>query len=324
MADVGNFTYGAARRSQKGGKTIGDGGNYATDIYTVVIPEGKHPDEYTITNVPKLGDQWDLDQDYYADQVQWENTFPNEYWNANVRYKYSPGGNQYTSGDQPGETSAMEMFRSFSPASWTVDTEYDLGDGSEVCNTAGDPFTDALVTNMFTTTITIQNAEKPNPAVMIQANQGTINKDAKQVAGFTIAKHCGLLTIAAKQRDDAVRPWEVTYTVQIAKNKLPSGWIVTPDGDGYTKTNASDYGRSDAGFDAVIANMGFRYFDSASGADRKKIRWEDPNKDGGNEISTQPITLDENGEHAPSGSHYWRVIQRYPESDWAGCKIPQD
>lgn len=316
QAAIGQFQANVARRSQKGPPSLSENENTATDEYTVFIPNQQHPNEVRITGLPKLGDAWDLapsGQKWLCDQINWSNSFPNEYWVASVRYRNQ---DDEATDDTENIPDGVVLKRiTYNPTAWNMDCEYDAGNGMAVINTVGDRFQDALTKQVFTTSIVIDTKESSVPIDDL-ALQGTINKTQEKIGGITISPHCGLLTIAVKQGDDSEYPFDVTRNIQVATNPLPTsgGWIIDEPGH---KTSVGSYGRSDLGFDACVLNTGYRYIEEEEESDKTYIRRffdEDPE---GNQIpAVDPHLLDENGKE-PSGSEaYWRVFQRFKDASW--------
>lgn len=329
MVDVGRFTYNAVRRSQKGPQTLKKGDCTATDEYTVVIPNQKHPEEVTITGLPKIGDKWDLNNDYKCTQIIWQNTFPSEVWTAQVLYHVNTvtQGTEPDPGDQP-EGGGKFIYKSFSPHAWNVDLEYDAGTGRAVQNTARIPFDQAITAQVYTTTITIKAREKSNPATKINTYQGTINSAAVPVCGITIGKHCGFITLSATETGDGDYPWEVTYTIMVAKNVFPfvTGVDYKVNWD-YTSAGGDDFDTGyDAGFDALVLNTGFSYLKYDGEGQSQTVtteRFVEPDKDGNIIPSPMPKMLNNKGEkEEDSGKRYWCVWQRYPEAAWSSLKLP--
>lgn len=317
MPDVGRFTYGQARRSQKGGPTMGKGQWYATDTYTVLIPSGKHPKEYSVSNIPELGATWDLASGWSCDQIQWSNTFPSEVWTAYVRY-HSDSVTQGTEPDPEEQPSGggKLVHREYHANGWKIDLESDAIDGRAVMNTAGDRFQDALTSQVYTTTVVLKYAEKNNPVKKIEQFQGTTNDDEIDVAGVTVKRHCGLITIDATENDDETYPFAVNYTVQVARNPMPSGYLVTPEGTAEEIDTTED-----AGFDAVVSNVGYRYILDDDG---KKYRFVDEMIDGTSALAVDPHLLNETGASASPDTRYWMRWNRYPEEDWSLMNLVQD
>lgn len=324
MGDVGRFTYNVARRSQKGGTSIGAGGRSATDTYTVVIPSGKHPDEVTITGLPQIHDEWDINDDWYCDQITWSNTFPSETWTAKVRYKKSTSVVQ-PSGAGGGVYTSVE----YQVNSWSVDLERDAGNGLAVMNTAEDRFQDAITTEIYTPTIVIKSKEPHAPVSKITNYLGTINASDITVAGIEIGRHCGLITIAATQGTDPDYPWDCTYTVKICKNPMPDGKLVDWRAASSTDIDTSE----DAGYDAVVLNVGRNYLGTPEGAEPSvvhRLRFMDEKPDGEKVEAFDPQMLDEIGDKAgvdPNTgkiTQYWLRWQRYPESSWSGLDLPTE
>lgn len=331
--DYGAFTANVARRSQKGPPSLSENENTATDEYTVFLGD-KHPNEVTISGLPKLGDSWDLapsGETWICDQITWSNSFPNEYWVASVRYRNQD--DEQTDDTEAIPSGVVLKKITYNPTAWNMDCEYDVGTGAPVRNSVGDRFQDALTKQVFTTSIIIDTKEDKVPTSDL-ALQGTINKTQEKIGGVTIAKHCGLLTIGIKQGDDPEYPFDVTRTIQVATNPLPKpassgsssgvasapaprdnpggNYIITGPG---AKTAVSSYGRDDLGFDACILNTGYRYSETEDGETNIK-RFYDDDPEGGQVPAVDPHMLDENGEEATSGNTYWYVIQRYKDANW--------
>lgn len=319
MADVGKFTYGVARRTQKGGPQISKNDSYLTDTWTVVLPSGAHPNETTVTNIPKIGTEWDIASGWTCDQITWNNTFPSEVWTADVRYHSDNAGwsDDPDPGDEPSGGGKF-VHREYQANAWTIDLESDVGNGRAVMNAAEDRFQDALTTQVYTTTVIIKSVEANSPASKFNRFQGTINDGVTKIAGIDINPHCGLLTINAVETDDTTYPWDVTYTVQVCRNPMPSGMLVSPSGTAQPTDPTED-----AGFDAVVANVGYRYLVDEEGAVRK-YRFIDDDEEGGQALAVDPHMLDELGASAGPGQIYWTKWQRYPTADWGPLNLPDD
>lgn len=330
MADstLGKFTANVPRRTQKGPPTISRNEHSATDEYTVWVPDGNHPFEAGVSGIPEPGDTWDIDSDYKCERVTWQNEFPSEIWTAQVQYKI-PKNNTNAPTDQPESIPSGVILKkiSYSPTSWNMDCEYDAGNGAPVQNTVADRFQDALTTQIYTTSITIDTKENKVPIDDI-ALQGTINEASAKIGGVSIQKHCGLFTIDVREGDDDDYPFEVHRNIQVATNPLPKGgtasanWIVTEYG---TKVSVDNYGREDLGYDACVLNTGYRHYEDIappSGGFAKvvKSRFVDTEIDiEGNEakrLAVDPHMLDEMGYPAEELQNYWVVFQRYREAQW--------
>lgn len=327
MADVGKFTYNAARPSQKGIETINKGERTYTEEYTVVINGQKSPQEVTITGLPSVGEEKKIGgKKFKVTQITWSNSFPDEYWIATVQYKW----NKKTSGDGGGgdepSGGGKYVYKSFSPHAWNVDVEYDAADGRAVRNTAGSPFDQAITAQLYTTTITIKAREKSNPGTKISTYQGTINSDEIDVCGITIAPHCGLMTLAATETGEEDHPWEVTYTVMIARNSPPfsAGSDYKVNWDPTSSAGDAFEAGYDAGFDALVLNTGFSYLaePETQGAERKEERFVELDKNGNVVPTPMPRLLDNSGGKAEDGQRHWCVFQRYPDADWSGLNLP--
>ena len=320
MADVGNFTYNIARRSQKGGITTQSNNGIirktATDTYTVVIADGKHPNEVTLTGLPAIGDAWDLDNTLFCTEISWNNEFPSEVWTANVVYGLPDSG-----GSEPGEDSSVVVeLIDYGFSSWQADVEQDFASGHAIVNAAQERFQDAIVAERYAPTITVKRKEKNAPTAKL-AMTGTINNAATTIAGISIPLHCGQITVAASQREgDSAYPWDVTYQITIMHLPKPDGTVLTWNNGGLIPVNNSI---EDFGWDRVVANTGYSYI-----ADDviKVIQVKDEN--GRPQRPTDPQMLDTNGGVVGRNSSgkllgaYWIAYQVYPSANWSSLHLP--
>ena len=335
---LGTFTAGVAKRTQKGPPRISENDKQATDKWTVWLPQGGSPMENTITGLPEIGDEWDLDEDYVCDEITWENSFPNEYWVANVHYAVPE---DVEADDEEIPEGVVLKKITYNPTAWNVDCEFDAGNGVPVRNTAGDRFQDALTTQIYTTSIVIETMEDKVPVEDL-ALQGTINATSEKIGGVDIEPHCGLLTISIQQGTNPDYPFEVTRTIQIATNPLPDeGTIIySSDLSGDTQSAPAprdEPARTDLGYDICVLNAGYRYWDGGkddggtqsapaprkmrrSGEEEeeehKLKRFLDETPEGDKVLAVDPHVLKDDGDQAGDEDVYWLVFQRYPDASW--------
>lgn len=310
---LGNFTANVPRRTQKGPPRLSKGERTATDVYTVWIPGGLHPYEAGVTGIPAIGDAWDIDDAYECEEVTWSNTFPDEYWTAAVRYRLS-SVSQGTDDPTDEPPAGIKLGKiTYSPSAWRVDCEYDADTGAAVANVIGDRFQDALASEVYTTSVTIETTEAAVP-IGDFSHQGTVNDDTVTVGGITIPPYCGLFTISVRETDDADYPFAVTRTIQIATNKLPpttsQNYLVTEPGESEGLDEGMDFGHR-----ALLLNTGYRHYEDASHAE-PPTRFLDDDPVQGKIPAVDPHMLDEFGVEASEGLAYWIAVNRYPSSDW--------
>lgn len=313
---IGRFEFYKARRSQKGPPIITSSGTTATDVWTVVLPEGKHPLEsgVTVTDVPKIGDKWDINDKFEVTQVRWANTFPSETWTASVEYRKVT-----KSGDKPDPGTGVKVQKiDYEPMQWTKDLEFDMGNLLPVQNLIGDRFQDALRTQLYTTSIIIHTLEKTVKTAELEQNQGTINAGTVTIGGITMNACTGLATIAYSETDNEEYPYSVTRTIRVAHNRLGGqgagkDYIVTGFG---TKTEVPS-GGFDLGWRSALLHTGYRYYrtvDTQTFVDR----FLDKDATGADIPAVDPHLLNEKGEPVldPSVERYWMVFCGHPVSNW--------
>lgn len=327
---LGTFTAGVAKRTQKGAPRISENDKSATDKWTVWLPNEGSPMESNVTGLPEIGEEWDLDNDYICDEITWENSFPNEYWIANVHYSVQDEEETDEQEELPEGVVLKKI--TYNPTAWNMDCEFDASNGVPVRNTAGDRFQDALTTQIYTTSIQIQTMEE-SVDVDDLALQGTINATVEKIGGVTIQPHCGLLTISIQQGDNPDYPFEVTRNIQVATNPLPAeGTIIYSDELLQTQaapSPRSEETRTDLGFDACVLNAGYRYKESESEdepaglsarddepAESDLKRFTDDTPEGGKALAVDPHVLNRDGGKAGDEEIYWLVFQRYKEASW--------
>jgi hypothetical protein len=314
MSDVGNFTYGVARRSQKGPPTFSKDDKSAVDEYTVLLPHGSHPYQATITGLPSIGDDWDIKAGWECDQISWSNTFPSEVWVASVRYRKP----RETSTTQEEHLPAGVILKkiSYNPTAWQVDVEFDPVTGRPVQNTAGDRFQEALTAELYTTSIVIDTSEEAAPVTEMSTLQGTVNNSSVTIGGITIPAHCGLLTITCKQTDDPDRPFDVTRSIQVANNIIPASntaYIVPAPGTATALSSAFQFGHQIA-----VLNTGYRFVAEPATSTTPAVlkRFMDKDDTGKYVLAVDPQMLDEDGAKAEAGTTYYRTFYRYREAAW--------
>lgn len=345
---IGKFTYNVARRTQKGGETIGKKvTNSASDEYTVVIADGKHPNEVTISGLPNLGDEWDLHADWFCTKISWTNSFPEEYWKATVEYKPSNVTNQPPPSEEDPEPVNGGSYTSveITTSSWNIDLENDALTGDPLVNMAGDRFQDAITTQVFSPTIVIKSQQPRMPITQFTMS-GTINDDTITICGITIPPYCGLLTINCSGTSREEDPWDVTYTIKTNLNTfLPPGHILSYTGGSPTideiTISQDEANTRHLGFCGCVLNAGYRYwyedpdtheyelvrfidtadyYSASEGAWKKKeIAAVDPqllNAEG-----EKPSDDDDDGDGVPKV--WWLWFRRYKAIDWSTLGLPE-
>lgn len=319
MADdpqtFGAFPVGVARLVSHGTATIDGKGSPASveDAWAVVLADAKtRPTIDTVSGLPKIGAAHSTHGNLYAAEIAFsQREGHSRVWDVSVKYdRKSEDARKEGEDGNEGNITALE----WGSATHAADLVADSVTGAPVLNSAGDPFEDAISSEVSDLQISFTRGEKTANLSKVLLS-GSINKADITVLGHTFPKHTARVEVRIRDTLDtsARYRYEVSYTITARTTNVSESALTGSGGGVGTLRNI--------GFDVAVLDAGFQYLD----ADGEKVKFVVADAEGNLSEPQQPQLLNGSGGALPAnGLPRIAVFSIYPEGDWTALHLPTD
>lgn len=175
--------------------------------------------------------------------------------------------------------------------------QFDLDKGQALVLPTGEPFDDLPRFNVVGLSYTAVKNFVSVPEALLEAN-GCINSNSISVAGYSVAKHCGLIKVHATpvHLEDGTTQWKVSTTIEIRHTHV----FLSPD----------DTSPTDIGHDIAVLLAGTRFYPESGGAAVVSSLLDD---DGRSEsVKVAKVLLLPNGKRVPQSQNSASGVAKPP------------